>query len=284
MKIKNVSALFLASVLLAGVTALVPADAADKEKKQAPKAHPTGYTDTPMLPGGKWRVHDDNRPRPKVVTPGVAAGDAPADALVLFDGSDLSQWQKEDGSPGEWLVKEGYMEVPPKESGKGGYLLTKKKFGDIQLHIEWQTPAEVVGHSQGRGNSGILLMGQYEVQVLDSYDNKTYADGQASALYGWKPPLVNASRKPGEWQTYDIIFEAPEFDEAGNVTKKAYVTVFHNGILTQHRQAYLGKTGHKAVAEYVKHPAKMGFKLQDHGNPMRFRNIWVRELDFSSND
>jgi len=154
----------------------------------------------------------------------------------------------------------------------------------MQLHIEWCTPEKVVGDSQGRGNSGVMIMGQYEVQVLDSYNNKSYADGQASAMYGWKPPLVNASRKPGEWQTYDIIFEAPQFDDQGKVTKKAYLTVIHNGVLTQHRQAYLGKTGHKAVAKYVKHPAKLSFKLQDHGNPMRFRNVWVRELDFSSND
>ncbi len=284
MKIKNVSALLLTGALLGGFAALIPTDAAGEGKKKAAKAAPTGYTDTPMLPGGKWRVHDEKRPRPRVVTPGETAGDAPSDALVLFDGTDLSQWEKEDGSPGEWLVKNGYMEVPPKKSGKGGYLFTKKKFGDIQLHIEWQAPAQVVGDSQGRGNSGVMLMGQYEVQVLDSYENRTYADGQASALYGWKPPLVNASRKPGEWQTYDIVFEAPQFDEEGKVTKKAYVTVFHNGVLTQYRQAYLGKTGHKSVAKYVEHPAKMRFKLQDHGNPMRFRNIWVRELDLSSNE
>ncbi|NOY00727.1 MAG: DUF1080 domain-containing protein [Verrucomicrobia bacterium] len=263
---------------------IVTATAADKDKKKAHKAHPTGYTDTPMLPGEKWRVHDDSRPRPKVVTAGKKYGEAPSDAIVMFDGSDLSQWKKDDGSAGEWIVKDGYMEVPPKKSGKGGYLFTKKEFGDMQLHIEWRTPDVVVGDSQGRGNSGVLLMGQYEVQVLDSFDNKTYADGQASSLYGWKPPLVNASRKPGEWQTYDIIFEAPKFDDEGKVIKKAYVTVFHNGVLTQHRQSYLGRTGHKAVAVYKKHPAKMSFKLQDHGNPMRYRNIWVRELDFDSNN
>lgn len=283
MKARIAISLSLSAAMVAGAF-IMSAGAADKDKKKAKKAHPTGYTDTPMLPGGKWRVHDDTRPRPKVVTAGEKSGEAPSDAIILFNGSDLSQWKKEDGSEGEWIVKDGYMEVPSKKSGKGGYLFTKKEFGDMQLHIEWRTPDEVVGDSQGRGNSGILIMGQYEVQVLDSYDNKTYADGQASALYGWKPPLVNASRKPGEWQTYDIIFEAPRFDDEGKVTKKAHVTVFHNGVLTQHRQSYLGKTGHKSVATYKKHPAKMSFKLQDHGNPMRYRNVWVRELDFSSND
>lgn len=282
MKIRIATALPLTVFLLTTSVLLSLSYAADGKK--AAKAHATGYTDTPFLPGGKWRVHDDNRPRPKVVTAGKKAGEAPSDALVLFDGSDLSQWKKQDGSDGEWIVKDGYMEVPAKKSGKGGYLFTKKEFGDIQLHIEWRTPAEAISNSQGRGNSGILLMGQYEVQVLDSYDNKTYADGQASSLYGWKPPLVNASRKSGEWQTYDIIFEAPKFDDAGKVLKKAYVTIIHNGVLTQHRQAYLGSTGHKSVAKYRKHPAKMSFKLQDHGNPMRYRNVWVRELDFSSND
>ena len=273
---KSRIAIFLSlSAVLAAGAFIMSADAADKGKKKAEKAHPTGYADTPMLPGGKWRVHDDTRPRPKVVTAGKKVGEAPSDAIVLFDGSNLSEWKKEDGSNGEWIVKDGYMEVPAKKSGKGGYLFTKKEFGDMQLHIEWRTPDEVVGNSQGRGNSGILIMGQYEVQVLDSYDNKTYADGQASALYGWKPPLVNASRKPGEWQIYDIIFEAPKFDDEGKVIKKAHVTVFHNGVLTQHRQSYLGKTGHKSVATYKKHPAKMSFKLQDHGNPVSFRNVWI---------
>ena len=173
----------------------------------------------------------------------------------------------------------------PKLKKKPSDLYTRKTFGDCQLHIEWATPAKIEGKSQGRGNSGVFFAdGKYEVQILDSYDNKTYADGQASALYGWKPPLVNASRKPGEWQTYDIIFEAPRFNDKGEVTKKAYVTVIHNGVVTQHRQAYLGATGHKKVAEYKPHPPKGRIKLQDHRNPMRFRNIWIRELDFSTQD
>lgn len=258
------------------------------EETDAPKKHPTGYTDTPFLPGNKWRVHDDARPRPKVVEPGKEYGDPPADAIVLFDGSDLSEWETQEGSPASWKVENGYMEVlvhDPKLKMKASDLYTKRKFGDCQLHIEWAVPSEVESESQGRGNSGVFFGdGKYEVQVLDSHKNKTYADGQASALYGWKPPLVNVSRKPGQWQTYDIIFEAPRFDESGACTKKAYVTILHNGVVTQHRQAYLGATGHKKVAEYKAHDFKNRIKLQDHRNPTRFRNIWIRELDFSTQE
>lgn len=278
----------LVTACLAVAFALSPAHGQDNEKKkeeEAPKAHPTGYTDTPLLPGGKWRVHDDTRPRPEVVTPGKTAADPPSDAIVLFDGTDLSEWvMDKDGSPADWTVKDGFMEVPPKGSGVGGYIKTKREFGDVQVHAEWATPAKVEGNSQGRGNSGIFLLNNYEIQVLDSYENKSYADGQASALYGYKPPLVNASRKPGEWQTYDIIFEAPKWDAEGNLLKKAYVTVIHNGVVTHHRQPYLGPTGHKKVANYNTVAETGSIKLQDHGNPTRFRNIWVRELKLGSNE
>lgn len=271
---KFTTALFV-SILCFNITA---------QDKAKPK-HPTGYTDTPVLPGGKWKVHDDDRPRPKVVTPGKTAANAPADAIVLFDGTDLSEWMMEkDNAKADWIVKDGYLEVPPKDKTVGGYIRSKREFGDIQLHVEWASPAEVKGNSQGRGNSGVFLLGNYEVQVLDSFDNKAYADGQASALYGWKPPLVNAVRKPGEWQTYDIIFEAPKWDAEGNLLKKAYVTVIHNGVLTHHRQAFIGPTGHKRVANYNQVSEKGPIKLQNHGNPTRFRNIWVRELDLSAND
>ena len=279
---------FLAAALALGV-----AQAADKRadkaapaaEKAKPKAHPTGYTDTPFLPGDKWRVHDDARPRPSVITPGDKPGAAPSDAVVLFDGTDLSAFvMDKDGSPADWTVKDGYMEVPPKGSGVGGYIKSKQEFTDIQLHVEWATPSEVQGDSQGRGNSGVFLLGAYEIQVLDSFENKSYADGQASALYGFKPPLVNACRKPGEWQSYDIIFEAPRWDDAGKLVKKAYVTVIHNGVVTHHRQEYLGPTGHKRVANYDNVLAKGPIKLQDHGNPTRFRNIWVRELSLGSNE
>ncbi|MCB1230443.1 MAG: DUF1080 domain-containing protein [Verrucomicrobiae bacterium] len=272
----------ITTALAAGLTVLfagVSAHAADE------KEHPTGYTDTPMLPDGKWRVHDDTRPRPEVVTPGETAADPPSDAIVLFDGKNMDQWVMEkDDLPCDWIVKDGYVEVPPKGTGAGGYIKTKKEFTDVQLHIEWASPAEVVSNSQGRGNSGIFFLGAYELQVLDSYDNKSYADGQASALYGWKPPLVNACRKPGEWQTYDVIYEAPKFDEDGKLLKKAYITVIHNGVVTQNHQAYLGPTGHKQVANYDKVLEKGPLKLQNHGNPVRYRNIWVRELALDSND
>lgn len=279
MKVTRIATFALLPLLAASATAqeaLKPAEAPPS---------PTGYTDTPFLPGGKWRVHDDNRPRPEVVTPGKTPADAPSDAIVLFDGSSLDEWVMEkDNAPADWIVRDGYLEVPPKGSGVGGYIKTKREFRDVQLHLEFATPEKVEGNSQGRGNSGVFFLGSFELQILDSYDNKTYADGQASALYGYKPPLVNASRKPGEWQTYDIVFEAPQWDAEGNLLKKAYITVFHNGVLTHHRQAYLGATGHKQVANYNTVIESGPIKLQDHGNPTRFRNIWVRELKLDANE
>ena len=259
--------------------------ASAKSKAPAKERHPTGYTDTPYLPGGKWRVHDDVRPRPEVVTPGETAASAPSDSIILFDGSNLDEWvMAKDNSPADWIIKEGHLEVPPKGQGVGGYMRTKREFGDVQLHIEWASPAEVAGKSQGRGNSGVFFLGGYEVQVLDSYDNKSYADGQASAIYGYKPPLVNACRPPGEWQTYDIIFEAPKWDAEGNLLKQAHVTVLHNGVVTHHRQNYLGPSGHKKVANYKAVKETGPIQLQNHSNPVRFRNIWVRELDLSANE
>lgn len=276
-------------LLLAGCSLALSSPATADEKKgskaKAPSHPPTGYTDTPFLPGGKWRVHDDARPRPEVVEPGKTASSAPADAIVLFDGSNLDEWVMEKNeSPADWIVKDGYMEVPPKGQGVGGYIKTKREFGDIQLHVEFATPEKIEGHSQGRGNSGVFLLGGYEIQVLDSYENKSYADGQASAIYGYKPPLVNASRPPGEWQTYEIIFEAPKWDSEGNLLKRAHVTVLHNGVLTHHRQDFLGPSGHKRVANYNQIREKGPIKLQNHSNPTRFRNIWVRELDLSANE
>lgn len=249
------------------------------------KPAPTGYTDTPFLPGGKWRVHDDARPRPVVVTPGKTASEAPSDAIVLFDGTSLDEWvMDKDNATADWIVKDGFMEVPPKGHGVGGYIKTKREFSDVQLHIEFATPEKVEGNSQGRGNSGVFFLGAFELQILDSYENESYADGQASALYGYKPPLVNAVRKPGEWQTYDIVFEAPKWDAEGNLLKKAYITVFHNGVVTHNRQPYLGATGHKSVANYNTVRESGPIKLQDHGNPTRFRNIWVRELNLNAHE
>lgn len=211
---------------------------------------------------------------PKVIDAG-AAGGHPSDAIVLFDGRDLSQWQSINGGEAKWIVKDGYMEVAPRT----GDIVSKAEFGDMQLHIEWATPPVVKGTGQGRGNSGVFLQGRYEVQVLDSYQNQTYFHGQAAAVYKQHAPLVNASRKPGEWQTYDIIYHAPRFDEAGTVTKKARVTVLHNGVLVQDDVEILGSTTNEEVQpSYTKHPAKAPIRLQDHGNPIHFRNIWVRPL------
>jgi hypothetical protein len=236
-----------------------------------------GYTDTAYLPGQKWRVHDAERPVPPIVTP--AAGfshqaKAPSDATVLFDGKDLSKWTSDSGAA-RWKVENGYMEVVP----KSGSIRTRDEFGDFQLHIEFATPGKVEGNSQGRGNSGVIIYGMYEVQVLDSYNNPTYADGQAGALYGQFPPLANASKAPGEWQSYDIIFETARWDDAKKLVKPANVTLIHNGVVLHHRKEFVGQVKHRELATYgVVHPPKGGITLQDHDNPMRFRNIWIRPL------
>jgi hypothetical protein len=237
-----------------------------------------GYTDTPMLPSGKWHVHDPARPKPPAIAPGATFSDgaaAPADAIVLFDGTDLSHWAGDKGGPAEWTIKKDYMEVKP----HSGYIHTKEEFGDFQLHLEFAEPEEVVGNSQERGNSGVFLQGVYEIQVLDCSDNPTYPDGQCGAIYGQTPPLVNACKKPGQWQTYDIIFEAARWNENHELTRPASVTVIQNGLLLHHKQAILGPTGHKTLASYKKElPATASIALQDHGNPVRFRNIWVRKI------
>jgi hypothetical protein len=222
----------------------------------------------------KWKVHDMERPLPPVVVPAPASGPVapPSDAIVLFDGKDLSRWTGRGGKPAAWKVENGYAEV----NGTGD-ITTKDAFGSCQLHVEWATPAEVKGDGQGRGNSGVFLMDRYEIQVLDSYNNRTYADGQAASLYGQNPPLVNASRKPGEWQTYDVLFRRPIFKE-GQVTRKATVTVVHNGVLVQDHFEIWGASTHARAATYAAHPDKMPIHLQDHGNPVRYRNIWIREL------
>jgi hypothetical protein len=233
-----------------------------------------GYQDTPLIPGTHWHIHDGTRPQPKVITPGAKPGDAPSDAVVLFDGKDLSKWKSGNGEA-KWVVKDGYFECVP----KSGYLMTKEGYGpDVQLHVEWAAPNPPDGTDQGRGNSGVFFHGGlYEIQVLDCFENKTYPDGQTSALYGQWPPLVNACRKPGEWQSYDIVFDAPRF-EGEQLVKPARATVFHNGVCVHHAREILGATEHRAVATYRAHPAKLPLKLQDHGNPVRFRNIWVRPI------
>jgi hypothetical protein len=239
-----------------------------------------GFTDTPILPGLKWHVHDPDRPHPAVVTPAATPGAPPSDAIVLFNGKDLSKWAQ-DGRGEEkgkivdpkWPVKDGYFEVGPNT----GDLFTREKFGDVQLHLEFSEPPGITGTSQGRGNSGVLFMHRFEIQVLDAYKNPTYADGQAGAIYGQWPPLANPSRPPGEWNVYDIVFEAPRY-EGEKLTKAAYFTVFMNGVLMHNRKESMGPMVYRQVAKYVPQPNEDVLALQDHHNPVRYRNIWIRRI------
>ncbi len=254
---------FLAGMLLAGtiITAYQGENAMQREVKSVTQ----------------WKVHDPDRPLPPGVDPGPAGSPipSPSDAAVLFDGTDFSQWEDGKGNPVRWrLTGDGAMEMVKKT----GAIRTKESFGSCQLHIEWASPKEVAGESQGRGNSGVFLMEVYEVQVLDNYQNKTYADGMAAAVYGQYPPLVNACRPPGEWQTYDIVFHRPRFDADGGLLAPAFMTVFHNGILVQDHVELTGPTAWKQRPPYKAHADRLPISLQDHGNPVRFRNIWIREL------
>lgn len=252
------------SLFLVAIIALtLPLCAADTAKP--------GYKDTPMIPGTPWHVHDSDRPQPRVVAPARQDGLPPADAIVLFDGTDLSKWRSGKDAA-KWRIEDGAVVCVP----KSGDLTSKEEFGDMQLHIEFATPVPPHGNSQERGNSGIHLMGQFEWQVLDSFENPTYADGGAAAIYGQHPPLVNASRPSGEWQTYDIIFTAPRFKE-GKMVTPAYVTGFHNGLLVHNHEECYGPTNHRAINKY--NTATRGpIRLQDHGNTTKYRNIWVRPL------
>ena len=234
--------------------------------------------DTPIIPGTRYCVHDINRPQPKVVTPGTfstqeAPGTPPSDAVVLFNGKDTSGWVDGKGEPAAWKAEGGVLHVVP---GTGD-IQTVAQFGDIQLHIEFSAPSVVKGDSQGRGNSGVFLMGQYEVQVLDCYENQTYADGTVGGLYGQYPPLVNAARKPGEWSVYDILWTAPRFSNY-KLVSPAYITVILNGIVLHNHAELQGPTQHRALAAYTPHSATGPLKLQDHGDLVRFRNIWYRPI------
>ena len=274
------TATLFATVLTAASLALLPAagfsqDAAASAPSAAPDVE--GHRDTPLLPGGQWHVHDPDRPQPAVVTPGTFStpevpGKPPSDAIVLFDGHDLSAWHYASGQPATWSVQDGAM-----VEGHGD-IRTAQEFGDVQIHVEFSTPTPPRGQGQGRGNSGVFLQGQYELQVLDSYQNPTYPDGQAGALYGQQPPQVNASRPPGEWQTYDIVFTVARYAADGTLQTPACVTAFHNGVLVQNHAALIGPTMHAALAK----PTNLGptgpLKLQDHHNAVRYRNIWVRPL------
>jgi Domain of Unknown Function (DUF1080) len=212
-------------------------------------------------------------PKPKKITAGVNAGEAPSDANILFDGKDLSKWTTEKGEPAKWDVTDGVLTVT-----KGlGIIQTKQTFGDCQLHIEWRCPSVIVGEGQGRGNSGIFLQERYELQVLDSYESVTYSNGQAGSIYKQTMPLVNVTRKAGEWQVYDIIFTAPRFGENGTVVSPARITVLQNGVLVQNNTTIWGSTSYIGSPSYEVH-GKGALRLQDHGNPVSFRNIWIREL------
>ena len=231
-------------------------------------------------PDPNWRDHDRDRPLPAVVAPATSStqekpGKPPSDAIILFDGKDLSQWVSMDGAPTKWITRDDYMECV-----KGsGYVRTLQNFGDCQLHIEWAAPAPGQGEGQGRGNSGVFFgSDRYEVQVLDSFESKTYADGSAGAIYGQYPPLVNVTRPPGQWQLYDIVYTAPRFGAEGKLLSPVRLTVFHNGVLIQNNVELTGPTSWLERAPYRFHPEKQPLALQDHGNPVRFRNIWVREL------
>jgi len=239
-----------------------------------PENQSLGYSDTPVLPSSGYHVHDGERPQPPVVTPGYVPGSAPSDAVMLFSGGSLDGWfcEKNAGEAARWRVENEFMEVVP----GAGNIRTGGDFEDIQLHVEFASPAEVAGAGQGRGNSGIFLQGRYEIQVLDSYRNPTYADGTAGAVYGQWPPLANAMRPPGQWNGFDIFWKAPQF-QGLSLVAPAMVTVMLNGVLLHHGRELDGPTTHKDLAAYTAHgPGPI--VLQDHGDRVRFRNIWVREL------
>lgn len=239
-----------------------------------------GYQDTPLIPGTRWHVHDGERPQPRVVTPGSLSSlppvTPPSDAFVLFDGTSGSAryWrQVKDQSPLQWKIENGCLEVVKRT----GNIETIDHFGDIQLHLEWAAPQFIEGDGQGRGNSGVFLMGRYEVQILDNWQNPTYPDGTAGGLYGLMPPLVNACCRRGDWNIYDIIWEAPVFD-GDTVVKRPKLTVLVNGVLVHHALELAGRTAHKQAMPLEPHQPTGPIVLQDHGNPVRFRNIWVRKL------
>ena len=230
-----------------------------------------GYKDTPIQPWSGWHVRDPDQPAPRKVDPGrpgaqTQAGTAPSDALVLFDGKDLSQWQDSD-----WRIDRGEAVAMRRP------LVTRQEFGDCQLHVEWQTPDPPVGREMDRGNNGVMLMGMFEVQIFDSYHVKIYPDGQAASIYAQTPPAVNACRKPGQWQSYDIVFFAPRFAE-GKLAEPARITVFHNGVLVHHHQEIYGESLHARLPEYTPGKQRGPLVLAAHNNPVRFRNIWIRPL------
>jgi Domain of Unknown Function (DUF1080) len=230
-----------------------------------------GFCASGQSPNDKWLPNDMQRPMPQAIT--FSSKGVPSDAVVLFDGSNLDAWVGRGGNPPEWPIKEGVLEVKP---GTGS-ITTKRSFGDCQIHVEWAEPAPATGNGQNKGNSGVIIMGTYEVQILDDIGNKTYADGISGSVYGQYPPLVDAARNPGEWQTYDILFRRPRFDENGHLITPAHMTILQNGVYVQDDVTLTGPTG-EPRSPYVVGPEAAPLSLQDHGEPVRFRNIWIREL------
>jgi len=271
MKTFNILLILFATFIVGGILLWAPRSSAQHGSQM-------GYEDTPMLPGGKWHVHDAHRPQPVKVMAGTystqeSTGLPPSDAELLFDGKDLSKWKLANGDPAPWNVRDGYMEVAPKT----GDIYTREEFGDIQLHVEWRTPTPLKPGNVWQGNSGVFLFGHYELQVFESSRNLIYADGEAGAIYGQVPPLVNPARDPGEWQIYDIIFDPAHFKD-GKLETPAYITVFWNGVVIHNHTAILGETGHRIFPRYTDRGPTGPVRLQDHGDLVRYRNIWVRRL------
>lgn len=256
----------IVAILLLGSTQVTPGQSQTKLIKAKDGSGIVGYKDTPIQPWSGYHVHDPDRPAPPTVK--VGHGLPPSDAIILFDGTnDLSQWQDND-----WIVEKGDL------IATSGRLTTKQAFGDCQLHMEWMTPDPPQGHMFDRGNNGVILMGLFEIQIYDSYTEKLYPDGQAASVYAQTPPMVDVCRKPGQWQSYDIIFFAPVFKD-GKLEKSARVTVLHNGVLVHHNQEIYGPTGHRILPKYDKPiPPKLPLSFSAHNNPVRFRNIWIRSL------
>jgi hypothetical protein len=259
-----------AAMWLLGSAQTTPGEVSSKLVQARDGSGIVGYKDTPILPWCGYHVHDPDRPAPPKVTPVRTAANpssAPSDAVVLFEGADLSRWK-----PSDWKTESGEL------IAVSGRLTTNQSFGDCQLHLEWQVPDPPQGHMFDRGNNGVVLMGLFEIQIYDSYTEKLYPDGQAASVYAQTPPIVNACRKPGQWQSFDIIFFAPIFKE-GKLQEQAHVTVLHNGLLVHHNQVIYGPTGHRILPRYDKPiPEKLPLSLSAHNNPVRFRNIWVRPL------
>ncbi len=238
---------------------------------------PIGYSDTPLIPGSKWKVHDIDRPRPAAVKPGNTLGDPPADAVVIFNGHNVDALVSKNGSPCPWPIKDGELLID------GGDCWTKQSFASCQLHLEWKSDPQTKGNSQKKGNSGVFFMDRYESQILDCDNNLTYADGMAGSVYGQTPPMVNAVRKAGEWQIYDIVFTAPVLEQ-GKVVVPACITTFLNGICVQNHTRIMGPTQNKKATAYEGiFPESAPLRFQDHKNtpPVRLRNIWIRPIDAS---